>query len=276
MEKCRVLLIEDDQESREELAIAIREEGFEVSEAEDGNKGLEIFKQERQDIVISDLKLPDIDGLEVVKLIKPLSPNTQFILVTGFGDMKCAIKAIQEGVLDYIKKPIDLDQLVVTLGRAKEKIDENRKVPAYPGILLAEDDKDARENLCKALSYEDWIIYPAIDGEDAVKVFKKNKIDVALLDIKMPKLSGLETLHKLRKLAGDHFEAIILTGHGDESEAIQALRDGAINFLKKPIDLDELTLSIEKAMEKLNLRRTLRFRNREVELLKQVLSQSDY
>ena len=115
------------------------------------------------------------------------------------------------------------------------------------------------------------VVLPVPDGEEAVRAFEEKKIDVVLLDIKMPKKDGLQALHEMRKISED-FEAIILTGYGDESSAVQALRDGAINFLKKPIDLDQMILAVQKALEKLHTDRSLKYRIRELELAKQVIS----
>ena len=78
-------------------------------------------------------------------------------------------------------------------------------------------------------------------------------------------------MHEMRSITDD-FEAIILTGHGDEERAIQAMRDGAINFLKKPLDLDQLIVAVEKAIEKINSDRSLKYRIRELELAKEIIA----
>ena len=77
-------------------------------------------------------------------------------------------------------------------------------------------------------------------------------------------------MHEMRSISDD-FEAIILTGYGDEASAIQALRDGAMNFLKKPVDIDQLILSAQKALEKLQSTRSLKHRTRELQLATQVI-----
>ena len=116
-----------------------------------------------------------------------------------------------------------------------------------------------------------WKLFAVADGEEAINVFGQRKIDIALLDIKMPKKDGLQALHEMRGTSDD-FEAIVITGYGDETSAIQALRDGAINFLKKPVDLEELVLSVEKGLEKLHTKRSLQYRTRELELSKQIVA----
>lgn len=82
-----------------------------------------------------------------------------------------------------------------------------------------EDEETTRTRLGRVLEKENWKVFLASDGEEGVKIFTENKIDVALIDIKMPKKDGLQTLHELRGITDD-FEAIVLTGYGDESAAI--------------------------------------------------------
>jgi len=272
MDRYKVLVVEDDEMAKGVLARAVTKEGFEVITAEDGRIGLEIFKEKSPQIVITDLKMPEIGGIEVMHAVRKLSPDTQVILVTAFGETDTAIMALREGALDYIKKPLDLDILSVALGRAKEKISEFAKVYPYPTLLLAEDDETTRTRLADVIETDGMKVYKAADGEEAVKLFQQNKIDIVLVDIKMPRKDGLQALRDMREITDD-FEAIILTSYGDESSAIKAMRAGAINFLKKPIDLDELVVVVEKAMEKLGLRRSLKYRSRELELSRQLMAQ---
>jgi DNA-binding NtrC family response regulator len=268
MDNCRVLIIEDDESARRQLAKLVTKEGFEVMEAEDGAGGLEMFKEHGPDIIITDFSLPKMDGLELIHKVKRLSPNVQIILVTAFGGDDVAMMALQNGVLDYLKKPIDVDALVVALGRAKEKIDQQKRTALFPSLLLAEDETATRERLARLLEGEGWKVFKAADGEEALKLFQDVKIDIAILDIRMPHKDGLAVLKEMRDISDD-FEAIILTGFGNEDSAIKAMRSGAINFIRKPIDIDHLLVSVEKAIEKLRLTRALKYRDRELEIQKE-------
>lgn len=268
MEPCKVLIIEDDESARKQLAKLVRKEGFEVTEAEDGAAGFEIFKEMNQDIIITDFSLPKMDGLELIHSVKRHSPEVQVILVTAFGGDDVAMMALRNGVLDYLKKPIDIDALVVALGRAKENIYLRKRTAMFPNLLLAEDEDTVRERLARVLEGEGWKVLQASDGEKAVNIFQSAKIDIAMLDIKMPKKDGLTALKEMRSISDD-FEAIILSGFGDEATAIQAMRSGATSFLRKPLDLDHLIVTVEKAIEKLKLNRALKYRNREIEIQKE-------
>ena len=272
MNDIKVLLIEDDATAREQLAKFIRKEDFEVLVAEDGKMGIELFNKESPDIVITDVKMPCVDGLEVMRTLRKQSKDVQIILITAFGETDTVITAIREGAIDYIKKPIDLDHLSLTLGRARENVSRIKDSPPYPTLLLVEDEDNTRNRLASMLEKEDWKVLQAGDGEEAINLFQETKVDVAILDIKMPKKDGIQSLHEMRNISED-FEAIILTGYGDEKNAIQALRDGALNFLKKPIDVEQLILTVGKALEKINLDRALKYRTRELELAKKIIAQ---
>ncbi len=278
MSTFRVLLVEDDKPALEHLAKAICKEGFTVLQAQNGKIALEIFEKERPEIVITDLKMPDIGGMEVLHRVKDLSPNTQVIIITAFGEVVTPIQAIREGAIDYIKKPIDLDQMMLALGRAREKLVQFKYDESYPAILIAEDDEHARIGLSRVLEKEGLNIISVSNGQEAVDHFRVKKVDIVLLDIKMPGKDGIQALHEMRELTED-FEAIILTAYGDESSAIQAMRDGAFNFIKKPIDIEQLLVSVDKAVEKLTLSRALRYRSREIELMREILkkvTEDDY
>jgi YesN/AraC family two-component response regulator len=271
MEKYRVLIIEDDKIAREQLARLIAKEDFDASVAEDGRAGISLFERDPFDIVITDLKMPGIDGMEVVHTVKHLSPDTEVVITTAYGETENAITALREGVLDYLKKPINLDDLILALGRARERIERRKKLPYFPTLLLAEDEAGTRQRLARVLEKEHWRVMQAPDGVEALELFKQKKIDVVLLDINMPRMDGLTALQAMRRETDD-FTAIVLTGYGDETAAIQAMRAGACNFLKKPIDLDQMIVAVDKAIERVQIERALKYRTRDLALAEQILA----
>ncbi|MBW1839292.1 MAG: response regulator, partial [Deltaproteobacteria bacterium] len=99
METIKVLLIEDEKIPREQLAKVIRKEGFEVLTAENGRVGLDVFKKELPEIVVTDVKMPDVDGLEVMHTVRRFSKNIQIILITAFGETDTVVAALREWAL---------------------------------------------------------------------------------------------------------------------------------------------------------------------------------
>jgi len=95
--------------------------GYTVFTAENGKEGLEIFERERPPLVLTDVKMPGMDGIEVLKRIKEIEPKTEVIVITGHGDMDLAIKALNLDATDFINKPIQRQLLDEALKRAKER-----------------------------------------------------------------------------------------------------------------------------------------------------------
>lgn len=110
-------------------------EGFEVISAENGEEALEIFKREEPDLVILDLKMPKIDGMEVLRSIKETNPKTPVIMITAHGSTDLAVEAMKIGALDYISKPFDIEELRVIIRKALEYKKLNDEVNYLKGVL---------------------------------------------------------------------------------------------------------------------------------------------
>ena len=113
----RVVVVDDEPLMRVTIQDALVAEGYEVSIAETGKKGLNLIKDHPADIIITDLKLPDTDGIQVLREAKSLNPTTQVILITAYGTIDSAVTAMKEGASDYLTKPFSMDELLIITGR---------------------------------------------------------------------------------------------------------------------------------------------------------------
>ena len=119
----KILIIEDEQAIRRVLTKILQEESktYEIEEANDGIEGLEKIKKEDYDLVLCDIKMPKMDGLEVLTETKKLKPETPFVMISGHGDLETAVNAMRLGAYDYISKPPDLNRLLNTVRNALDK-----------------------------------------------------------------------------------------------------------------------------------------------------------
>ena len=127
----KILVIEDEAAIRRVLVKILTEESdtYEVEEAEDGAKGLEQIKKNEYDLALCDIKMPKMDGMEVLQSAKKIKPEVPFIMISGHGDLDTAVHAMSIGAFDYISKPPDLNRLLTTVRNAldkKELIVENK------------------------------------------------------------------------------------------------------------------------------------------------------
>ncbi|MBU0967942.1 MAG: response regulator [Proteobacteria bacterium] len=129
----KLLIIDDERAILEVLDIFLTSEGYEVITAENGKEGLEIFEKEGGGInlVITDIKMPEIEGLEVLRRIKAIDKDTEVIVVTGHGDMDSAIESLKYGASDFINKPVRFEALLLALERAKQKIAMSSQLKDY-------------------------------------------------------------------------------------------------------------------------------------------------
>ncbi|RKR12333.1 DNA-binding NtrC family response regulator [Maribacter vaceletii] len=129
----RILVIEDESSIRRVLVKILSEENdqYVVEEAEDGLRGIEILKNKDYDLVLCDIKMPKMDGVEVLEAAKKIKPEIPFIMISGHGDLDTAVNTMRLGAFDYISKPPDLNRLLTTVRNAldrKELVVENKKL----------------------------------------------------------------------------------------------------------------------------------------------------
>ena len=129
--KSKILVIEDEKNMREILKILLEGEGYEVSTATDGVEGLGWIKREIFDLIITDIKMPGLDGFQVLKKAQELSPETLVIMITAFGTTESAIESMKLGAYDYLHKPFKIDEIRLVVKNALEK----RKLRGEVSIL---------------------------------------------------------------------------------------------------------------------------------------------
>ena len=121
MTEPRVLVVDDEKSMRELLAITLERQGYEVSVAEDGEVAIQAVRRDGFDVIITDLRMPNADGLQVLRAAKEHTPETVVIVITAVGSTETAVEAMKLGAYDYITKPFKLDEIHVIIRRALER-----------------------------------------------------------------------------------------------------------------------------------------------------------
>jgi signal transduction histidine kinase/FixJ family two-component response regulator len=158
----KILIIDDEESIRVLLKLSLTSKGYDVITAEDGEKGVEVFERESPPLVLTDIKMPGMDGIAVLRRIKEISPETEVIVITAHGDMESAIQALQLDASDFIVKPLKDEVLSVALKRAQERLDA-RSMAKHADILehkvLA-----ATKEISERYEFEGKLIHHSIDG----------------------------------------------------------------------------------------------------------------
>lgn len=193
----KILLIDDEATILRVLSMSLRSDGYEVLTASSGEEGIAAFRKHSPQVVLTDIKMPGMDGLEVLKHIKQINPDAEVVIITGHGDIDSAIEALRNGASDFINKPVRDEALSVALKRAEEKLAIKRKLNEYTYDLetmvnIATQEFERKSNFQAKLirsshdgivaTDEKWKIL--IFNPGAEKIFGCHKLDVRGTDVR--------------------------------------------------------------------------------------------
>jgi two-component system nitrogen regulation response regulator NtrX len=116
-----ILIIDDEKAIRKTLSEILSYEGYKIDEAGDGEEGFRKFREKEYDVILCDIKMPKMDGIEFLEKAKELNPDLPIIMISGHGTIETAVEAVKKGAYDYISKPPDLNRLLITIRNAMDK-----------------------------------------------------------------------------------------------------------------------------------------------------------
>jgi len=253
-----ILVIDDERMVCDLLRAVLSRHGHEVLIATSGRKGLELFQKSQPRFTLLDLRMPRMNGIEVLKQIRALDPGAAVIVLTGAGSADLENQARQMGVTDFLRKGLSLEVLVGATERVVQQPVRPtaspsqsagaQKAPSHSqeagSILVVDDEPQITDLLRKFLSTRGYLVRVASDGQKALALVDQKSPDIIVLDVNMPGMNGIEVLKRLRakNYAGG---VIILTSSQDETLLQEGLELGSVDILGKPVDLQRLELTIQ-------------------------------
>ncbi len=259
----QILLMEDEQSLAKGLEMALQETGYEVTIAPDGRNALKRFDEKPFDLLLADLRLPDIDGMEVIRRVKRLHPDTAVVVITGYATVPSAVEAIKTGAYDYLPKPFTDDDIKTVIRGALQappsppaaegsKPVEAKKhgpptarepEPVERGrtsrILLVEDEVTTAQGLRMVLTEAGYEVESATTGQTALDTVKREGFDVLIADLRLPDIDGMEVIRRVKENRPET-EVIVITGYATVASAIEAMKLGIFDYLPKPFTEDEV------------------------------------
>jgi CheY-like chemotaxis protein/nitrogen-specific signal transduction histidine kinase/HPt (histidine-containing phosphotransfer) domain-containing protein len=237
-----VLLVEDNPANRLLAITILQKAGYEVDFAENGVDGLAKVAVKRYDLIISDLEMPRMDGLEMTRMIRTTETKdgaqpVPIVAFTAHAVEGIRVQCIDAGMNDYITKPIAREKLLATVSKWAD---------VRPVILAVDDAADNRMLLRRYLSGGQFRLVEAASGDEALKKLACGRVSLILLDMRMPGLSGPETATLIRAMPdGVHVPIIAFTASdaGGEEERL-ARTAGCDAFLTKPVGREKLIEAI--------------------------------
>jgi len=175
----KILFIDDEEGIRKVMTVTLEDAGYEVVTAYDGENGLRLCEEISPHIVITDIRMPKMDGIQVLEAVKKLDPDIEVIVATAFGEMDLAIRALQLDASDFITKPINDEVLFLALKRAQERYTDRKQLKDYTSLLEMGWAQTSQE-LIKTFSFQENLIESSMDGiigcneDDKVVTYNKS------------------------------------------------------------------------------------------------------
>jgi DNA-binding NtrC family response regulator len=233
---CSILVVDDEPGLRLGLAGCLELAGYRVVEACDGEEALQKIRASAFDAVITDIRMPGLDGVEAFRRIKQLRPTTVVIMMTAFAVEDLVEDGLNEGAYTIMHKPFEMEHLLHVVTRALK-----RRV-----ILVVDDESQDAASLVAALTAVGLRAQAVHDGESAIALAERDAVDVFVLDLVMPGLDGVETFTKLKQF-DPSVSVIGMTGHAVSDLIHRILAQGSYLCLHKPFAMRELVHAIAHA-----------------------------
>jgi DNA-binding NtrC family response regulator len=240
----KILVVDDNPVVTEALEDILKRKGYEeVTAVNSGQEALQLLKKEKPGLILLDIMMPRMNGVETLQEIRKIAPDLGLIMMTGLGSTELEYEARKIGVTDFLHKELGLEIFLKTVGKVlgeKEKKPEKKKELR---ILVVDDDPSVRDLLDDFLTKKGYKISLASNGEEGLSKTKSEKPHLVLVDINMPGMDGLEVLKKIKE-DDPSITVIMITGTQEMETARKCLEMGAYDYITKPFNLEYLETSV--------------------------------
>jgi len=210
-ENARILVVDDDLTLLDLLVDTLEAIGYQAVGVPGGFEALDKLKTESFDLIISDIKMPEMDGIELLKRIRSKYPQTPVLFITGVASDEIVGRALPDG---FLAKPFRIEHIEEMIKRTLSYKDENSDRPIRR-VLVVDDDEAFRDMLSRALRFGGYVPFAVADGPMALTELENGDIDAVITDIRMPGMSGMELLKEIKGRMPD-MPVVLVTGHYSE------------------------------------------------------------
>lgn len=260
-EKTPEILFVDDEKRILKSMKALFRNGFQVHLADNGHEALDIVQNNEIDVIVSDQRMPQMTGIEVLRSVKEQSPATMRILLTGYSDLDAILQSINEGeVYRFINKPWANEELRSTVSDAASIAQRTRALPdnsedqvigsaQSAGVLVIDDDAEVRREIESSLAVS-FNVHFAENMEETVEVLEAHDIGVIISETTV-RSGDMTDLLLMVKRYNRNIVNLIMSEHSDPSLVIRLINQGQVHrFLPKPVDRDSYWACVNAAMKR--------------------------
>jgi len=235
------LVVDDDKKIRVLLLDTLSALGYKTIGAEDGEEALALLEKQKPDVVISDIKMPKLNGLSLLRNIKDKDPKIPVLIITGYNFTYTKDQALDSGADGFLAKPFRISKIEELMQSVlgTEGYPDEEKPYKLKKILIVEDDEILRNMLSETLSSLDYFPIGVEDGQMALSQLKTQDFDLVISDIRMPKMDGMTLLKNIKEMVSQ-LPVVLITGFSSSYPAQRALQEGADGYLAKPFRIEKM------------------------------------
>jgi two-component system response regulator HydG len=229
--KGSILIVDDDMGICETLSDIMEVKGYDAAIATDGYEAIQKVKEVAFDVILMDIKMPGINGVETFKEIKRVRPDTAVVMMTAYAVEDLIGEALREGAYGVLYKPFEMERMIGLL--------EGIKGGGF--VLVVDDDPNTCTTFKYVLEAKGYQVGTALSGEEAVEMARESEYDMIFIDMKLPTMNGLQTYLAIRE-ANPQVVAVMMTAYRREMGDLveEALDKDAYTCLYKPFDVDQM------------------------------------
>jgi len=235
-----VLVADDDDRIRSLLLDTLAALGYHTLGAKNGEEALTLLETEKLDLVITDVRMPKMNGLSLLKNIKTRNPLLPVLIITGYNFTYTKDQAMESGADGFLAKPFRIGKIEELMRKTLGiKTTARDKPYRLKKILVVDDDDQLRNMLMEVLSSLDYFPIGVEDGEEALNQLQIQDFDLVVSDIRMPKMDGLTLLKGIKQMAPD-LPVVMITGFPSACPVQKAMQEGADGYLAKPFRIEKI------------------------------------
>jgi len=236
------LIVDDHVGMRTTLQDILEDEGYLVSSASSGDEAIELCQENKFDIILMDVRMPGINGVEAFKKIKTISRDSRVIMMSAYSIDEMKLEALKEGAIAFLEKPLDISQVL-------KLIAEDDNTP----VLLVMQDNNELEKIVNILEDKTYRTHVTHSPDEAMELARQIRFKLIVIETRLAPINGLDLFFALKEIAPDTV-TIILADTDDVfiNQAKEAVQNNAYTFLKKPLERNAFISILDELKKQLN------------------------
>jgi len=281
-EPARILIVDDEPSVCRSIEKVLTRMGHRTTTAFSASVALENLQADQDfDLIVTDLMMPQVNGIELLKIAKARWPKIPVLVITGFASIASAVEATQLGAANYLAKPFTPEELQAAVREAlaprttrvetadipketRGKMDvsydladaemavghwaEPVAAPDAPSILVIDNEVVVVNSVRRILTRKGYRVEAAFTGDEALQRIRERSYTLVLMDMRLPDLDGLQLLSRMRNIKPD-LTVLVVTGYASIDTAVEAIRRGAAGYMSKPFTPEELLQATARMLE---------------------------